>query len=374
MDTIRILHIVTIMNRGGLETMLMNYYRKINRDRIQFDFLVHRQEEGAYDKEILALGGKIYRMPPINPIKHHIYLSEVKKFFNEHNEYQIIHSHINTYSMYIIREAKKHNIPVRIVHSHIAKYKLDKKLPFYLYTKFKVHAYVTDKFTCGEEAGQWLFGNKVNNVKVLPNAIDSKKFIFCEKRSKELRQQLNLENKFIIGHIGRFNEQKNHVFLINIFNEIYKKNKNARLILVGEGKLKNKIEKQIKDMGLENVVYLLGVREDIPDILMLFDVLLFPSLYEGLPVSIIEAQASGVRCILSDKVAKETAITNLVEFIGLEESIDVWRDRVLKYVNGYKRINRYSELVKAGYDIENNVKWLEEFYINSIIKKEKAEQ
>ena len=208
---IRVLQVVTQMNRGGLETMLMNYYRKIDRGLIQFDFLVHRQTKAAYDDEIKSLGGKIYRLPKLNPFDLE-YRKSLSNFFKEHTEYKIVHSHINALSALPLMYAKKHGIPIRIAHSHISdNQKIKLKNIVKLYYRRRLPSYTTVQFACGEKAGKWLYGD--TTFKILPNAIDAKSFVFNPIIREHVRSEFNIaSDTIVLGHVGRFNVQKNHQF------------------------------------------------------------------------------------------------------------------------------------------------------------------
>ena len=329
MEPIRVLQVVTIMNRGGLETMLMNYYRKIDRSKVQFDFMVHRSERGHYDDDIEKLGGKIYRMLPIRPGNYHKYFGQLDKFFHEHKEYKVVHSHMNENSAFVLKAAKKANIPCRIAHSHLADLKLDYKYVFRIYARMNLKDSITDYFTCSKRAGEWLFGK---------------------------------EFKKVIGHVGRFNPQKNHEFLVDVFNEIHKKDKNTVLLLVGEGDLCSKIKEKVKLLGIEDSVKFLGVREDISDLMQAMDLFLFPSLFEGLAVVLVEAQAAGLKCITSTGVTEESNICGDVEFIDLNLEAKVWADKILKM--NWSKSNNMRKIIESGYDAATNVKFLTKFYLD----------
>lgn len=374
----RILQVLTIMNLGGAETMIMNYYRSIDRSKIQFDFLLHRPERGAYDDEIENLGGKIYRMPPISPRNFFKYKSELKKFFYLHPEYEIVHSHLNSLSTFVLNAAKATS-NVRIGHSHIAinpiklsdffNKKLDLKTTIKeaLQTLLRksVANYATHYFACGEKAGKWMFGDTAEKpITVINNAIDSSRFIYNNEIATITKKKLKIEDKLVIGHVGRFNDQKNHFFLIEIFNEILKANSNAILLLVGEGDLRPKIEDEINKLGITEAVMFLGSRTDIPELLQSFDVFLFPSLYEGLPVTLIEAQAAGLKIIASDTISSEVNFSKLIQFIALKESSLHWAKQLLQSIK-YKRENTQKIVIDSGYDIVNNAKNLEDFYLKN---------
>lgn len=358
---IRILHVVTIMNRGGLETMIMNYYRKLDRSKVQFDFLVHRTEEGAYDQEIKKLGGIIHVVSPIRPHTYPKYFRELKKFFSEHPEYKIIHSHINENSGFVLREAKKAGVPIRIAHNHVANVTFDYKWPFRQYARYALRNAPTIRIACGEEAGEWLYKNK--NFEVIQNAIDTEVFDFKEEVRLCKRKEFKLENKDVIGHVGRFHESKNHKFLIELFDEVQKKNENAVLVLVGEGPEKEKTEKLVKQLGIANKVVFLGLRTDVDDIFQVFDVFVFPSIFEALPLVLIEAQSTGVDCVVSTGIPQEANLTGIVEFIDLNESAKIWSERINKKLcEKSKRISRKEILDIQGYSVHKNLEKLLSYY------------
>ncbi|MGN0417211.1 glycosyltransferase family 1 protein [Anaerostipes faecalis] len=366
MEPIRVLNLFTIMNRGGAETMVMNYYRKIDRSKVQFDFLVHREEEGAYEKEILELGGRIYRMPPMYPQNFSLYKKKIREFFEKHKEYKIVHSHMSELGYFALREAKKQGIPVRICHAHSAPHEFDLKMLMRIYFKKRMLPYLTHMFTCGEEAGNYLYGK--NNKKKfiqLNNAIEAEQYRYHQNIDIEIRKELGLENRFVIGHVGSLRKPKNHKFLIDIFSQIYQKKKDAVLVLVGIGDLKCTIERQVKELGLEQQVKFLGLREDINRVMQSFDVFVFPSLFEGFPVTMVEAQASGNLCFISDRIPMQCCITDSVRVLSLHDSAERWSEEILSISSEYKKQDRYEEILKAGFDINENAKWLEEFYIEA---------
>lgn len=366
--TIRVLQVVTTMDIGGLESFIMNVYRNIDRTKVQFDFLKHRDTDSFFDEEIKKMGGRIYNVPPINPMHHKKYLNALDSFFEMNDEYKIVHSHINTYSMYVLRAAEKSNIPVRVSHSHIApaKKNIDLKLPFKLYTKNKLTEFTTHNFACGEEAGKWLYQNKI--FQVVNNAIDTEKFLFNQNKRINIRKKYNLEGNYVIGHIGRFFYQKNHDFIIEIFKRISDKNNNARLLLLGDGALRPDIEKKVEKYGLKEKVIFTGVKSNANEYLQAMDLFLMPSHFEGLPVTLVEAQASGVHSVISDNITDEVKITNLVDSLSLEQSPAFWAEHVNKYSGGYQRRDMSKEIINAGYDVKTTAKWLEEFYLKEHYK------
>lgn len=362
---IRILHIVTYMGRGGLETMLMNYYRHIDKSKVQFDFLVHRDFEADYDREILDLGGRIYRISRLNPFSFK-YHKELNNFFKNHPEYQIIHVHQDCMSSIALKIAMKNKIPIRIAHGHNANQ--DKNIK-YLIKRFYMRSiprYATDLFACGVDAGNWMFESK--SFKVLNNAIDSNLFKLNTDIRDEVRNVLNLNNKFVVGHVGRFDLQKNHSFLIDIFYEIQKIRTDSILLLIGCGNGELTIKEKVKKLNIENKVIFMGVRNDVNKLMQAMDVFVFPSLYEGLPVTLIEAQASGLSIIKSDNISDQCILTDNVVSISLDKSAYSWAKEILNFVNSFDRKDTSLEIINNGYDISSNAKWLENYYLNEVSK------
>ena len=360
MEPIRVLHVVTYMGRGGLETMLMNYYRRIDRTKVQFDFLVHREFRADYDDEIEELGGKIYRLPNLNPFNK-TYLKKLDDFFEEHKEYKIVHSHLDCMAGIPLKYAKKHGVPIRIAHAHNSNQTKDKKYLLKLWFKRNITEYATHLFACARSAGQWMFNT--NDFKVLNNAIDSKGYVYNQDIANKVRTEFGIKkNEFVIGHVGRFAPQKNHLFLIQIFSELSKYDVDAKLLLIGEGELRETVEQQVRDLHLDDKVVFAGVRADVPELLQAMDVFVFPSMYEGLPVSIVEAQAAGLPCFISDKVPIECKKTDLVKQISLDDSLELWAKSIIS-MKGFQKKDYSGEIKKAGFDIVKNANWLEDFYL-----------
>jgi glycosyltransferase involved in cell wall biosynthesis len=362
---VRVLQVFSTLDRGGSETMVMNLYRNIDRTKVQFDFIVHTDKKCAYDSEIMTLGGKIYRLPRYSIINFFKYFILWRKFFQKYQEYKIIHGHYFTFSSIFFMAAKKEKV-LCIAHSHINYAIIDFKIFLKRLIALPIKFLADYFFACSKVAGICLYGKRILKDKrfiVLNNSIDTKHFVFNPVIRKKNRKAMNLNNKFVVGHIGRFNRQKNHLFIIEIFKKIYDYNRNSVLILVGDGRLRQPIEKKALDLGLYKNVIFTGVRSDIPEMLQVMDVFLFPSLYEGLGVALVEAQASGLKCFVSDTITKEVKITDQIEFISLNKTPEYWAKQILKYSKGYERKNAYKTFYNAGYDINKNAKWLESFYL-----------
>ena len=378
MAAIRVLQVLTIMDRGGAETMIMNYYRTMDRTKVQFDFLLHRQKRGVFDDEIERLGGRIHRVSNISFKNLADYKKSLDAFFKENPEYKIIHSHLNALSVFVLKAAKNNTVPIRIAHSHTSLYNLNlnpfsknrHSLSFILrffshnYYKIKVPKYANYYYACGEKAGIWLYGKKnKSKITIINNAIDAAQFTYNSKLSASMKTTLGLDDKFVIGHVGNFVPEKNHAFIINVFNEIQKIEKNAILVLVGGGNRSN-YETLVKALNLESKVMFLGVRPDVNEILQAMDVFLFPSTNEGLPVTLIESQASGLKIFASDEISNELNITGLVDFIALKKPVTFWAHLILKSKT-YHRKNTKDSIVSGDYDINKNASMLQEFYLKT---------
>lgn len=361
---IRVLQITGGMNMGGIENFIMNVYRNIDRTKVQFDFLIHQEEKQIFEDEILSLGGKVYRIPSFGKVGHFGYLKELRKFFKNHKEYKVVHSHYNTVSGIILREAKKCGIENRIAHSHIAypKYKFLEKI-YKGYSKFFIKLSATKLFACSDLAGKWLYGKNAS-YEVINNGIEAEKYKINKELRVKKRKELKIaEDEISIGHIGRLTEQKNHKFLIEIFSKLYEKNNKYKLFLMGNGELEKEIKKQIEELKLEKNIIMLGVRKDVNEILQAMDLFVFPSLYEGLPVTLVEAQGTGLKCFISDTVTKEIDLEcGLTEFISLEKSSEEWANIIDENKN-YLRKDTTESLRKHGYDMTENAKNLENKYI-----------
>ena len=310
---IRILNLFTIMDRGGAESIVMNYYRHIDRSKVQFDFMVHREQRGAFDDEIEAMGGRIYRMCPIYPQNFGKYKKMLRKFFSEHPEYRIIHSHMSELGYFAFKEAKRQGVPVRICHAHNTPNGFDLKMIMRTYFKTAMKPYITHRFICGTAAGCWLFGEKYQDQFIMMNnAIDTAQYAFSPAIRAKMRRELGLENRFVVGHVGRFAEQKNHMFLLEIFAALAQKRSDAVLLLVGGGAREDEIRKRVQALGLQERVKFLGVRNDINRVMQAMDTFVFPSFFEGLGVVVIEAQTTGLPCFVSDRVPLAANLTDHV--------------------------------------------------------------
>lgn len=361
---IRILQVVPNMNRGGIETLLMNLYRNLDKEKFQFDFLVHHKDIGAYDNEIISLGGKIYYFSVMDDKNIFKYIKDLFCFFKKHQEYKIVHGHMASLAFIYFGVAKICGIKIRIAHSHGDSYlktlKGYAKFVLFKLTKF----FSTYNLACSNNAGRYLFNKKPFTV--FHNAINVEEFSFNKNLRDEYRKLFDIgEDEIVFGHIGRFNLQKNHIFLIDVFNEIFKIYKKSKLFLVGDGELKKEIIKYIENKECKNQIYLLGVREDTNALYQMFDCFLMPSLFEGLPVVGIEAQAADLPCFFSSNITKEVRISKKCFFYSLEIGSKQWAKDIMKNLS-FERQNNENIISEAGYNIKTNINYLEKLYLDLI--------
>lgn len=359
---IRVLQIVTNMGRGGLETMLMNYYRHIDREKVQFDFLVHRSDPADYDKEILSMGGLIHHLPVLNPTAP-TYRNAVRAFFAEHPEYRIVHSHLDCMSSVPLRYAKRAGVPVRIAHAHSSNQTKDARYPLKIVFRNRITKYATHLYACGQQSGQWMFRGKPFSL--LKNAIDAELYTYDEQTRWDIRKQLGLRNDtLIVGHIGSMTSPKNHEFIVEIFSELIKTKPNSVLLLVGDGWKRDRIQALVNEKGLKQSVVFLGVRSDVPKLLQAMDVFVLPSIFEGVPLVLIEAQAAGLPCVISEFVPEETLlIPRLFQRFELSVPAKDWA-KALVNASACTRENTLEEIRAAGYDIRYAARQLEDLYLN----------
>lgn len=362
---IRILQMIGSLNVGGSQSMIINIYKAIDRDKVQFDFIIDHADH-LYYKEILEnMGAKIYTMPSFKGYN----FSEIKKawnsFFSIHSEYKVLHTHVRSYASVFLPVAKKYGVKT-IIHSHstsngsgiMAIYKYMLQYPL----RYQGDYY----FGCSKESGRWLFGEKtVNkpNFMIIKNGIDVKKYTPNEDIRKNIRAEFGIsESDIVYGHIGRFHESKNYPFLLKVFYEINKINCNSKLVLVGDGKLKKDIIREVKQLGISEKVIFTGMRDDIATVLQAFDCFLFPSKWEGLPVTLVEAQAAGIPCIVSDKITREVKLTDSILYLPIDKDVNEWVKEA-QLLNG-KRMDNAAQIKKCGFDINESASILEKLYIS----------
>lgn len=372
MEPIRVLQEDVLLDPGGIEVLLMNLYKHIDREILQFDFMVHRPEKGMFEDEIVDMGGKIYHTPAFNPFKMNSYKKGIVDVLSQHPEYKVFHCHTEL-NLWPLKYAEKLGVPVRIAHRHNAKTVVNLKYFFFVYERIFIKNYCTDMFMCSTPAGEWAYGKKAvadGKVKLIKNGIETQRFKYNESIRREVREELSLTDEIVIGHIGRFNVPKNHLFLIDIFREIHKMNPNTVLLMAGakQGPIMDKVKKKVNDYGMQDCVRFLGVRNDTDRLYQAFDLFLFPSLWEGLPVTGIEAQTSGLPVVMSDVITPEVYLVPHLKTCSLNDSAENWAKTALELLDSYKRRDCSQEICKAGFDIQDTADWLQNFYIEQTQK------
>ena len=364
---IRILHSVSYMSRGGIETMLMNYYRNIDRSKVQFDFLCNSSLPGAYDDEIQQLGGRIFRSPGFNPLKRTAYIRFMRELFATHPEYKIVEAHNGPFGRYALKAAKEAGIPIRIYHAHGCDIPFDLKWPLKYYCKEMLRFSMNEHFVCGLKAGRYYMGKRImdeGRYHFIPNAIDVEKFIYNEEIRNKLRREYNLVDKVVIGHIGRISLPKNHKFLLKVFARLHQINPATFLVLVGDGEWRKRIECQIESLNIKDSVLMVGNVSNPNEWYQAFDLFFMPSLWEGLPVVGVEAQAADLPCDFSTAVTEEIALTENVEFIDLKQPVEIWVEHINRIITHIpERKNRFSLITEKHYNIHEEAKTLQALYL-----------
>ena len=363
---IRVLHSVSNMARAGIETMLMNYYREMDRDRVQFDFLANKPVPGEYDEEIRAMGGRIFVSPGLNPLHFPQYKRFVADLLHSNPDIQIVHAHNEAMGYYALKSAKDAGIRVRIAHAHNTQIIRDYKYPLKMVCKKLLPGAATDYWSCGRDAGMYYYGEKRWNASgfILHNAIDLDRFRFRMEIRRGLRESHGLENCFVIGHVGRFNVQKNHDRLLDIFAKIAQAAPEARLALIGVGELEQTIREKAQTLGVQEKVLFLGQMANVNEWYQAMDCFVLPSLFEGLPVVGVEAQAAGLPCFFSDQVTDEILILPDASRVSLQTGDEEWAQRILAARQAKTDRTEGADAVRrAGYDIHEEGRKLRDIYL-----------
>lgn len=362
---IKVLAVVSHMARGGLESRLMDILRTIDSSKVRIDIYSYSLDKGVFDDEVITLGGKVFYKKPLTIWNMFLYPYYFAFFLKQHSEYQIVHAHQDAWCSVFCKGAMMAGVPVRIAHSRTAATQITLKNIIRNIIKVSVKKYATHLFAVSAVAGKWLFGCKAyenGEVVVWPNAIDSSKYIFNEKNRVDKRVELKISDKKTLIHVGNFVEAKNHTFLIDIFRNFLEYQPDSVLLLVGGGD-NYKIKEKCKKLGIEDKVYFLGIRSDVSELLQAADVFVFPSIYEGLPGALLEAQASGMPCVISSSITKEAVVVdNIVKSIPLSMNIKQWCDAINESIKT-KRIDTSDYFVQKGFDIKVLVNKLTEFYL-----------
>ena len=363
MDTIRVLQVLGTTNLGGAESRIMDLYRHIDREKIRFDFVVHTGDKGYFDEEIESLGGKIYRLPAFRVYNYFSYRKAWKQFFKKHT-FDVVHGHMTSTASIYLPIAKKSGVSMTIAHARSAGVDKGIKGTITKWLRSSLYKKADKLIACSDYAAEAVFGKdrmKQGKVLVIPNAINTNDFCYDEEIRNKMRTKLGIQNRFVIGHVGRFHYAKNHDFLIDIFAEIKKQKEDALLLLAGDGPLKTEIEEKVQALHLQESVRFLGAVSPVSPYYQAMDVFLFPSHFEGMPGTVVEAQAAGLHCMISDTITKQVKATSLVEFIPLSEPVSVWAEKILEKV-GSSREDMTKIMKKNGYDVVGQVLKYENFY------------
>lgn len=369
---LRILQIVPNMQAGGLESFIMNIYRNIDREKIQFDFLVHYDETKHFDNEIEELGGKIYRFNLRNDNNIFKYIVQLNKFYKKHKEYSVIHCHMSSIGFINFLIAKKNGINVRIAHSHNSATDrtvkgLIKRLMILPYKYVS-----TINYACSNEAGKFLYGKR--NFEFIPNSIDVEKYKFSNEKRSSIRKKYNINsNSIVIGSVGRFNIQKNHKFIVKVFNNYHKKNPNSYLILIGDGELRKDIEKMVDEYKISENVIFTGVVSNVYDYYSAMDYFLLPSLFEGLPLVGIEAQASGANVLATDNITRQVEVTDNIYYLPIDNEKN-WVDMIfnVNIKNESERLMANTKVLNTNFNINYLAKYFEKKYEEVFSKNERT--
>lgn len=367
-EPIRVLQIIGIVCGGGVEAVIMNYYRHIDRAKVQFDFVVDGYEKTILDDEIQALGGKVYH---IEPYKRNIfrYMYQIYRIVRDHH-YDIVHSNMNTMSLFSLFPAWLAGAPTRILHNHSTAVRSEglRSLMKNILRPF-APIFANRYAACSRLAGDWMYGKKMmasGQVTIINNAIDLDDYAFSPEIRQQYREEMGIsEETLVIGHVGRFVYPKNHAFLIDIFREVVKKLPNTILLLIGDGELRPEIEKKVQHNHLAEKVCFLGLREDVKQLYNCMDIFVLPSWYEGLPVVSVEAQANGLPCLFSSQITDESKLTDTARFIELFAGAKKWAAAILADWNGRNRLAK-KQLQMAGFDINRTSALLQNMYIQAI--------
>ena len=364
---IRVLHVIGSMGSGGAETMIMNLYRNIDRSMIQFDFLVHTDKQSFYDSEIKELGGNIFHIPKYNILNYFDYKRKIDDFMMSHTEIQIVHGHINSSAFIYLNSARLNN-KATILHCHASK-RTDMTMRA---IAFEISAVLVRKIpdyylACSYKAGEERFGKnvvKLDDFEVLENGICTEDYKFNIDKRQMIRKELNVNSdKIVIGHVGRFTHAKNHVFIIEVFERFYEKHPNSVLLLIGDGELKPDIESRVQNMKCANSVIFLGVKTNVNDYLQAMDVFIFPSVFEGLGMSLIEAQASGLPCVVSDNIQQEADMkAGLLNVLPINKNVDLWVEKIWEVYHSYVRVDTSRYVLDSGFDIIDSSNKLTDIY------------
>ena len=373
--SMKVLYILSYLSKnGGVQSVVNNYYNNLSKD-IEVDFLTLLPGDEEFEQELEKKGSKVYHIGGSKEKNLFIFLKEIKKFFREHHDYDILHNHQTNLDLFYLKEAKKWKIPVRIMHAHNTNCDISKLRMKIL--KLTSKRYANYYFACSEEAGKFMFGKNIINNKrfyVINNAIDVEKYEYNEEIRNKVQNQIKMNDNFVVGNVSRMTEIKNHKFLIEIFNEILKITNNAKLLLVGDGPLKEELIEKVKILQIEDKVVFYGTTNKVHEVLQAMDVFILPSLFEGVPVTIVEAAASGIKYVISDTIDSHLKENELELKLNLNLSAKEWADKIIEFSMKYQRKKQKELLVASKFDIKKETEKLEEIYVRALEGKKDNEK
>ncbi|MBQ9926666.1 MAG: glycosyltransferase family 1 protein [Lachnospiraceae bacterium] len=362
---IRILHVLGGTSLGGAESRIMDLYRHIDRNKVQFDFVVHTEAEGHFDKEINELGGRIFRVPRFRLYNYFSYRKVWKKFLKQHHEFKVIQGHMTSTAAIYLPLAKTAGIPITVAHARSAGVDRGIKGGITRWMRRNLYKKTDYMFTCSELAGISVFGEKAQRegkTIFIPNAIDCPAFAYDEGKREEMRRMLGLSDKYVIGHVGRFHYAKNHEYLLKVFAALKERGKkDYALILLGDGDKIEQFKLLAEKLGIAKDVHFLGNHNNVYDYYQAMDYFVYPSRFEGLPGTMVEAQTSGLRCIMSDTICREVVVTELVKIRSIEETPESWANDI-EATADYERKTFVAEMQQAGFDVESQARKMLQFY------------
>lgn len=368
-DRIKILYVNGgLMDRGGVTSVMMNYYLRFDSNKIKVDFLVHGYGIGERDNEILDRGDNIYRVPPKSkePIKNYYAISKIIK----KGRYDIVHAHADSGNAYILSIAKKYGVPIRISHSHNTNYTISNKYRIWLndLQKKKIYKYATHRWSCSRIAAEWLYGTTEHTC-VIHNAIEVERFLFSNESRRKIRRQYGIDENYVMVMIGRLDYQKNHSFMLDVIKTLGQKIPSLKLLIVGDGKLRGDLEEHAKRLGINEYIIFCGQVQNVNEYYSAADLFVMPSLFEGFPVSVVEAQVSGVPCLLSTAITSEVRVMENVEYLAIDDPAK-WCNRMEQLTYERSRMNdSLQKVIDAGYDIKNEAEKIQSKYIEMVNKK-----
>lgn len=381
-DTIRILHVLGSTNLGGAESRIMDLYRAIDRTRVQFDFVVHSEKEGYFDKEILDMGGRIFRVPPFRVYNIMSYKKAFRRLFQSHSEFRMVQGHMTSTASIYLPIAKKAGVKTTIAHARSAGVEKNLKGWITRILRKNLCKKADVLFACSKLAADAVFGEKAwNNGRVffIPNAVEAGKFCYNPEVREKMREQLGIKDEFVLGHVGSFRYAKNHEYLLQVFVDllkIFEKNhveSEPVLLLLGSGERMELMREEAKRMGIDKQVRFLGNQGEIWRYYQVFDYIVFPSRYEGMPGTIVEAQAAGIKCLISDRISEDTVFTDLVKLKSIDADPEEWAESVW-LDHAYSRLNYYEKAKEKGFDVKGQASVMMDFYINGNFEKRDGRQ